>query len=70
MSCTKLPAAAVLGLFLHFREIGDIATNGKKRKITVSTVAEAEFYANGGYDDILYGKPITHEKLQRCVPYC
>jgi len=38
-------------------------TNGTKRCIVVSTLAEAEFFADGGFDDITYGYPITPDKL-------
>ena len=33
-------------------------TGGTRRCITVSTLAEAEFYADNGFDDILYAYPI------------
>ena len=47
------------------REVGELATDGSKRCITVSTVAEAEFYADGGFDDILYACPFTPDKMDR-----
>lgn len=34
-------------------------------KITVSTLGEAEFYANAGFQDILYAVPMPINKLQR-----
>lgn len=40
-------------------------TDGTKRCIVVSTLAEAEFYANAGFDDILYGYPLSPNKLER-----
>lgn len=40
-----------------------IATGGKKRRITVSTLAEASFLADGGWDDILYAVPLTPDKI-------
>ena len=40
-------------------------TNGKKRKIEVSTLAEAEFYADQGFDDILYGTPIIERRITK-----
>ena len=40
-------------------------TGGTKRKIVVSTLAEADFFASHGFDDILYAYPITASKLQR-----
>ena len=38
-------------------------TGGTKRRVVVSTVAEAEFLASGGFDDILYAVPITEDKF-------
>ena len=38
-------------------------TGGTKRRVVVSTLAEAEFLANGGFDDILYAVPITEDKF-------
>ena len=40
-------------------------TGGKKRKIEVSTIAEAEFYADHGFDDILYGSPIVQQRITK-----
>ena len=37
-------------------------TGGSCSCIAVSTVAEAEFYADHGFDDILYAYPIAGEK--------
>ena len=34
-------------------ELGKLQTNGSCRCITVSTLAEAEFFAAGGFDDIV-----------------
>ena len=42
-------------------------TNGSKRCIVVSTVKEAEFYADAGFDDILHGVPIVEGKIERCL---
>ncbi|XP_046573479.1 D-threo-3-hydroxyaspartate dehydratase-like isoform X2 [Haliotis rubra] len=47
-------------------EGADIATAGTRRKIVVSTLNEAEFFAANGYDDILYGFPISKENVPRC----
>jgi D-serine deaminase-like pyridoxal phosphate-dependent protein len=44
-------------------ELGALQTQGTKRRITCSTLAEAEFFAAGGFDDILYAVPITPDKL-------
>ncbi|KAI5101802.1 hypothetical protein C0J45_9005, partial [Silurus meridionalis] len=48
-------------------ECADIMTRGLRRCIVVSTLAEASFYADGGYDDILYAYPLTPEKVKRCA---
>ena len=37
------------------------------RSIVVSTLAEAEFYANCGYDDIMYAYPVTPDKLPQIL---
>lgn len=44
-------------------ECAAIQTGGKKRGIVCSTLAEASFFADGGFDDILYAVPITPDKL-------
>ena len=44
-------------------ELGALQTGHTLRKITVSTLAEASFFAEGGFDDILYAVPITPDKL-------
>jgi D-serine deaminase-like pyridoxal phosphate-dependent protein len=48
-------------------EGGILMTDGTSRGIVVSTLAEAEFYADAGFDDILYGYPLTPEKIPRCL---
>lgn len=35
--------------------------------ITVSTLAEAEFFANAGFDDITWAVPVAPSKLERCL---
>ena len=40
-----------------------IQTGGTKRQVVVSTLAEAEFLASGGFEDILYAVPITEDKF-------
>ena len=40
-----------------------LQTGGRKSGIVVSTLAEAQFFASGGFDDILYAVPITLDKL-------
>ncbi|XP_060797735.1 D-serine dehydratase isoform X2 [Neoarius graeffei] len=42
-------------------------TRGSRRCIVVSTMAEASFYADAGYDDILYAYPLTCDKVKRCA---
>lgn len=41
-----------------------IQTGGRRRGIVVSTLAEAFFFADGGFDDILYAVPITPDKFK------
>ncbi|XP_053490239.1 D-threo-3-hydroxyaspartate dehydratase [Ictalurus furcatus] len=48
-------------------ECADIMTRNSRRCIVVSTLAEASFYADGGYDDILYAYPVTSDKVKRCA---
>lgn len=50
-----------------FRECADIMTGGSRRCIVVSTLAEASFYADNGYDDILYAYPLPFDKVERCA---
>jgi D-serine deaminase-like pyridoxal phosphate-dependent protein len=40
-------------------------TDGTRRKIVVSTLAEAEFFIAGGFDDIIYGKPVVQSQIPR-----
>eukprot|EP00698_Gefionella_okellyi_P026332 TRINITY_DN9984_c0_g1_i1.p1 TRINITY_DN9984_c0_g1~~TRINITY_DN9984_c0_g1_i1.p1 ORF type:complete len:377 (-),score=78.95 TRINITY_DN9984_c0_g1_i1:777-1907(-) len=47
--------------------ISVLQTNGTRRRIVVSTLAEARFYAAAGFDDILYALPITSDKVERCA---
>lgn len=42
-----------------------MVTNGQKRKIVCSTIAECNFYADAGYDDILLAFPVTANKIAR-----
>ncbi|CAL1539171.1 unnamed protein product [Lymnaea stagnalis] len=48
-------------------EAAILQTKGSKRCIAVSTLAEAEFYAENGFDDILLAYPITADKINRCL---
>lgn len=75
MHSVALPAVVVLldykdtFLFssLTLSECADIMTRGSRRCIVVSTLAEASFYADKGYDDILYAYPLTPDKVKRCT---
>ena len=69
-AATMRERAAALGCTLrpHFKTVktlqgAAIATGGPKRCVTVSTLAEAAFLADGGFDDILYAVPLTPDKL-------
>lgn len=42
-------------------------TGGTRRGIVVSTLAEARFFAAGGFDDILYAYPLPFDKLEECA---
>lgn len=44
-------------------EIGRMAVEGHDGRITVSTLAEARYFAEGGFADILYGVGIVPSKL-------
>jgi len=44
-------------------EIGRMAVEGHDGRITVSTLAEARYFADGGFKDILYGVGIIPAKL-------
>lgn len=46
-------------------EVGRIQHGGVPGPITVSTLAEAEFFADDGFRDITYAFPIAPEKLSR-----
>jgi D-serine deaminase-like pyridoxal phosphate-dependent protein len=43
--------------------IGRMAVEGHDGRITVSTLAEARYFADGGFEDILYGVGIVPSKL-------
>ncbi|NXG08505.1 DSD1 dehydratase, partial [Sakesphorus luctuosus] len=43
-----------------------LATGGSRRGIVVSTLAEARFFAAGGFDDILYAFPVPAWRLPEC----
>ncbi|UYN97729.1 MAG: alanine racemase [Enhydrobacter sp.] len=44
-------------------EIGRMAVEGHDGRITVSTLAEARYFAQGGFKDILYGVGVVPSKL-------
>ena len=48
-------------------EIGRMQHGGATGAITVSTLAEAERFAEAGWRDITYAVPIAPEKLQRAA---
>lgn len=48
-------------------EIGRMQHGGSTGPITVSTMAEAEFYGHAGFGDITYAVPIAPEKLARAA---
>jgi D-serine deaminase-like pyridoxal phosphate-dependent protein len=48
-------------------EAAEIASGGTRRRITCSTLAEATFFADAGFDDILYAVPITADKLPEAL---
>ncbi|KAJ7322075.1 hypothetical protein JRQ81_018362 [Phrynocephalus forsythii] len=47
-------------------EGGELMTGGTRRGIVVSTLAEARFFADGGFDDILYAYPLPFDKVEEC----
>ncbi|XP_015708445.1 D-threo-3-hydroxyaspartate dehydratase-like isoform X2 [Coturnix japonica] len=48
-------------------EGGLLATGGTRRGIVVSTLAEARFFADGGFDDILLAYPLPTTRLEECA---
>jgi len=72
MNCFSLLYCLILNRFVSvFSEIAVLATGGTKKCITVSTLAEAEFFADKGFDDILYGSLFTQAKIPRsCIYQC
>ncbi|XP_019385331.1 PREDICTED: uncharacterized protein LOC109306434 [Crocodylus porosus] len=48
-------------------EGGELMTGGTRRGIVVSTLAEARFFAAGGFDNILYAYPLPFDKLEECA---
>ena len=48
-------------------EVAEIAKPGDRTCVTVSTLKEAEHFANHGFDDILYAATITPNKFERAA---
>ncbi|XP_064019009.1 D-serine dehydratase-like [Pogoniulus pusillus] len=48
-------------------EGAELATGGGRGGIVVSTLAEAWFFAAGGFEDILYAYPLPAGRMQDCV---
>ncbi|NXG53089.1 DSD1 dehydratase, partial [Psilopogon haemacephalus] len=48
-------------------EGAELATGGGRGGIVVSTLAEARFFAAGGFEDILYAYPLPAGRMQDCV---
>ena len=48
-------------------EVARMQHGGATGPLTVSTLAEAEFFANAGFDDITYAFPIAPDKLDRAA---
>ena len=46
-------------------EVARMQFGGETGPVTVSTLAEAEFFAAHGFDDITYAVPISPDKLER-----
>jgi len=44
-----------------------LQTGGVRERIVVSTLAEASFFADAGFDDILYAVPITPDKVPQAA---
>src|SRR5712672_2340658 len=44
-------------------QVGRMAVEGHDGRITVSTLAEARYFAKGGFRDILYGVGVVPSKL-------
>ena len=42
-------------------------TNNTRCQVVVSTLAEAQFYFENGFNDITYAYPLSFEKLSRCA---
>lgn len=66
--------AAQLGLSLrpHMKTaksatVAAIAHNGAKGPVTVSTLAEADYFAKAGFRDVLYAVPVAPQKLDQAA---
>ena len=52
---------------LYFSEAALLATGNTKRCISCSTLAECELFENAGFDDILFTRIFTVDRLPRYV---
>ena len=50
---------------MYSSEVAEMMTSGTKRCIEGSTVLECEFYADHGFDDILWTGIFTEDKIPR-----
>ena len=73
-AATMADRAASLGCRLrpHFKTVktlegASIATGGTQRGLVVSTLAEARFLADGGFDDLVYAVPLTPDKIDEVL---
>ena len=76
-NCARMrERAAALGVSLrpHLKTaksatIAELAHDGRKGPITVSTLAEAGYFAKAGFRDITYAVPIAPQKLEQVVAF-
>lgn len=54
-------------LIIKLREAGLLMTGNTCRQIVVSTLVEAQFYLDNGFNDITYAYPLSPDKLPRCA---
>ena len=53
-----------INVYVH-RQVGELSTGGKKECISVATLTEAEYFARGGFEDILCTALFTADKIDR-----
>ncbi|ROT82416.1 putative D-serine dehydratase-like [Penaeus vannamei] len=46
-------------------EVAELQTGRTRRGLVTSTLDESEFYADHGFDDILYGFPLIPQHMER-----